>query len=152
MKVSVYLQKESCIVDLKALTKEEAIIEIVNHLARAGKVLDKHRLINDIMAREKLGSTGIGHKVAIPHSPTEGVDGFVIGFGRSAEGINFGSIDGDKVNLIFLMGTNPAELNLYLKLLAKLSKLLNEESFRNELMAAKSADEVMDIFRRHETG
>jgi fructose-specific phosphotransferase system IIA component len=138
-------------VDLKASTKEEAIIEIVNQLARAGKVVDKHRFINDILAREKLGSTGIGHKVAIPHSPTEGVEGFVMGFGRSVEGIDFGSSDGDKVNLVFLMGTNPAELNLYLKFLAKLSRFLNEESFRNELIAAKTADEIIQIFTKHET-
>jgi fructose-specific phosphotransferase system IIA component len=151
MKISVCLEKESCIVDLKASTKEEAIIEIVNQLARAGKVVDKHRFINDILAREKLGSTGIGHKVAIPHSPTEGVEGFVMGFGRSVEGIDFGSSDGDKVNLVFLMGTNPAELNLYLKFLAKLSRFLNEESFRNELIAAKTADEIIQIFTKHET-
>lgn len=150
MKISAFLQKESCVLDLQSSTKEEAIIEIINQLVRAGKVLDKHRLVNDIMVREKLGSTGIGHKIAIPHSPTEGVEGFVIGFGRCAAGIDFNSIDADKVNLIFLMATNPAELNIYLKLLAKLSKLLNEESFRDELIAARSTDEIINIFQKYE--
>ena len=150
MKISDYLQKECCIVDLNSTAKQEAIVEIIAQLSARGRVLDKERLIQDVLKREQLGTTGIGHKVAIPHAPSEGVEGFVIGFGRSTQGIDFNSIDGDKVNLIFLMGTNPKELNLYLKLLAKLSKLLNEENFRRELTAAVTADEVVDIFKRYE--
>ncbi|MDD5155179.1 MAG: PTS sugar transporter subunit IIA [Candidatus Omnitrophica bacterium] len=150
MKISDYLQKENCITDLKASTKQEAIIEIADKLYSCGKVIDKERFIHDVLRREELGSTGIGHKVAIPHSPTEGVGGFVIGFGRSIGGIDFDSIDADKVNLIFLMGTNPGELGLYLRLLAKLSKLLNDENFRRELIAAENADEAVSIFKRYE--
>jgi fructose-specific phosphotransferase system IIA component len=150
MRISDYLQKECCIVDLKSTTKQGVIAEIVDQLCSQDKVLDRQLLIRDILKREELGSTGIGHKVAIPHSPTEGVEGFAIGFGKSRSGIDFNSIDGDKVNLVFLMGTNPKELNLYLRLLAKLSKLLNEENFRTELMLAASGDEVVDIFKRYE--
>ncbi len=150
MKISDYLQKECCVINLESSTKEDAIVEIVNHLSALGKLLDKGRVINDILKREELGSTGIGHRVAIPHSPSDGVEGFVIGFGRSVAGIDFNSIDGDKVNLIFLMATNPKELNLYLKLLAKLSKLLNDDNFRRELTLAVSAEEVVEIFKRCE--
>jgi fructose-specific phosphotransferase system IIA component len=150
MKISDYLQKENCVLDLKASTKQEAIIEIIDKLSSQGKVIDKGRLINDIMKREQLGSTGIGHKVAIPHSPTEAIEGFLIGFGRSRSGVDFDSIDGDKVSLIFLMGTNPKELNIYLRFLAALSRLLNNENFRKELIMAADADEVIDIFKRCE--
>jgi PTS system nitrogen regulatory IIA component len=136
--------------NLKASTKKDAIVEIVNHLNASGRVLDKQLLIHDILAREELGSTGIGGKVAIPHSPTQGVEGFVMGFARSVSGIDFGSLDGDKVNLIFLMGTNPKELNLYLKTLAKLSKLLYDDSFRTELIAAQSIEDVLEAIRRAE--
>ncbi|MGE5197865.1 MAG: PTS sugar transporter subunit IIA [Deltaproteobacteria bacterium] len=151
MKVSDYLKKEFCITDLKAQAKQEVIVEIVECLPATSGVTDKQRFIADIMKREQLGSTGIGHNVAIPHSPTEGVEGFVVAFGRSAQGIDFDAIDGEKVNLIFLMGTNPNELNLYLKVLAKLSKLLNEESFRHELISAANPDEVVNIFAKYET-
>ncbi len=151
MKVSEYMNKEQCIVSLSARTKEEAIVEIIGKLSASGKVIDRERFIADIMKRESLGSTGIGHHIAIPHAPTEGIESFLIGFGRSAEGIDFNSLDGEAVHLIFLMGTHPSELNMYLKLLAKLSKLLNEEAFRQSLMAAESVDEVMDIITRQES-
>lgn len=150
MKISEYLKKEFCIMDLKSVTRDDAIREIAALLARSGKIRDEARFIADILEREKLGSTGIGNKVAIPHSPTESVDEFVIVFARSRQGIDFHSIDGDAVNLIFLMGTNPQELNLYLKLLAKLSKLLIEGSFRRELLSVATAEEAVATFTRFE--
>lgn len=150
MKISDYLKKEFCIMDLKATTKEQAIREVASCLTVNGKIKDKEKFIQDILEREGLGSTGIGHKVAIPHSRTEVVNGFAIGFGRSKEGIDFKALDGDKVNLIFLMGANPSELNLYLRLLAELSRLLMENSFRRELVSANTEDEVVNIIRRYE--
>ncbi len=152
MKISDYLKKEFCIMGLKSQKKEEAIREIAGCLAVNGKIKDKEQFINDILERESLGSTGIGHKVAIPHSRTEVIDGFAIGFGRSTEGIDFKALDGDKVNLIFLMGANPQELNLYLRLLAELSRLLMENSFRRELLSATTADEIIEIIKKYESG
>jgi len=136
--------------DLKATTKEQAIREVASCLTVNGKIKDKEKFINDILERESLGSTGIGHKVAIPHSRTEVVNGFAIGFGRSKEGIDFKALDGDKVNLIFLMGANPSELNLYLRLLAELSRLLMENSFRRELLSVNTGEEVVDIIKKYE--
>lgn len=152
MKISDYFKKEFCIMDLKATNKEQAIREVANCLTVNGKIKDKEKFIHDILEREGLGSTGIGHKVAIPHSRTDVVNGFAIGFGRSKEGIDFKALDGDKVNLIFLMGANPSELNLYLRLLAELSRLLMENSFRRELMSANTGEEVIDIIKRYEAG
>lgn len=152
MKISDYFKKEFCIMDLKATKKEEAIREIASCLANNGKIKDKESFINEILKREALGSTGIGHKVAIPHARTEVVNGFAIGFGKSIGGIDFNALDGEKVNLIFVMGANPQELNLYLRLLAELSKLLMENSFRRELFAAKSAEEVIELIKKFETG
>ncbi len=151
MKISDYLKAECCIMDVKATSKEESIREIVSVLGKTAKVANTGKFVADLLERERLGSTGIGNNVAIPHSPTESIEGFVIAFGRSRAGIDFHSLDGENVNLIFLMGTNPQELNLYLKLLAKLSKLLIESSFRRELLSAAHADQVIEIFRRYET-
>ena len=151
MKLSDYLHKEDCILAMKSASKQDAIAEIVDHLVRQGKVADHRKFMEAIMARERLGSTGIGHQVAIPHSPIEGAQDFVIGFGRSGDGIEFGAIDGDKVKLVFLLGTNPNNLTMYLKLLAKLAKLLNDASFRKELVAAPTAEAVIEIVKRWET-
>lgn len=149
MNISDYLIKDACLLDLKADSKEGAISEIIALLTKVGKVKDEKQFYNDIMAREKLGSTGIGHKIAIPHAPSIAVNGFVMGFARSKKGVEFAAMDGDKVNLIFMMGTNPEELNLYLKFLAQLSRVLREDSFRNELIvSAKTADDVITIFKR----
>jgi fructose-specific phosphotransferase system IIA component len=150
MKISDYLKKEYCLMDLKAQTKEEAIREVASSLSVSGKVRNSEEFISEILKRESLGSTGIGHKVAIPHSRTNAVDGFIIGFGRSLREIDFKAIDGDTVNLIFIIGANPQELNLYLRLLAELSKLLMENSFRRELLSAASSQEVVDIFKKFE--
>jgi PTS system fructose-specific IIC component len=150
MKISEHLRKEFCVMDLQALDKEGAIAEIASVIAANGHVSDKAQFVKCILEREALGSTGIGHKVAIPHARTESVNGFVIGFGRCRQGIDFKALDGDTVNLVFLMGANPSELNLYLRLLAELSKLLMEESFRRELISSSNADEVIEIFRRYE--
>lgn len=150
MKISDYLSEEFCIMDLKTVEKEAAIREVAAVLVASSRVSDGEQFIQCILEREELGSTGIGHGVAIPHSRTEAVEGFVISFGRSQNGIEFNALDGEKVNLVFLMGANPQELNLYLRLLAELSKLLMEESFRRDLLEATTPKEVIEIFKKFE--
>jgi fructose PTS system EIIBC or EIIC component len=150
MKISEYLKKEYCVMELNAVDKEGVIREIAGLIGTCGMVNDGEGFIQSILERESLGSTGIGHKVSIPHSRTDTVKSFVIGFGRSNAGIDFKAIDGDKVNLVFLMGANPGELNLYLRLLAELSKLLMEDSFRRELMVAATPEEVIKAIKKFE--
>ncbi|MBU2102790.1 MAG: PTS sugar transporter subunit IIA [Candidatus Omnitrophota bacterium] len=150
MRISNYLKKEFCIMELKGTTKHDAIKEIAELLKTSGQVKDAGRFVADILERESLGSTGIGNKIAIPHSRTDAVDGFIIGFGRAPGGIEFKALDGDTVNLIFLMGSNPGELNLYLRLLAELSRFLMENTFRKALVAATTPEEIIDIFKRFE--
>jgi fructose-specific phosphotransferase system IIA component len=150
MRFADFLNKESCIMDLKAATKEAAVSELANALGRQGKVVDEQDFIKHVMEREKLGSTGIGNRVAIPHCPTQSVTGVVVAFGRSKQGIDFQSFDGHEVNNIFLMGTNPQDLNIYLKLLATLSRLLNDRLFRQEFAAAETPEELLVVFKNHE--
>jgi fructose-specific phosphotransferase system IIA component len=150
MKISEYLKKETCTMDLKASKKDDAIREIATQISLTGKVKDIDRFIKDVLERESLGSTGIGHKVAIPHARTDSTEGFVIGFGRSMSGIDFAALDDEPVSCIFLMGANTAELNLYLRLLAELSKLLMQSSFRRALLEAKTSDDVIAAFKRFE--
>ncbi len=150
MRLTDFLRPEFCVMDLKAGNKEAAIKELASVMMASGKLNDKEDFIKHIMERERLGSTGIGNHVAIPHTPTQSVDGLVVAFGRSVNGIDFQSLDGDEVNLIFLLGTNPNELGIYLKFLATLSRLLNNRQFREEFMAADSADAVIEVLKKHE--
>ncbi len=150
MKVSDYLEQDCCVMDLKAQDKEGAIGEIVEVLTSRGKVAKEDKFIKDVLERESLGSTGIGNNVAIPHARTSAVRELVIGFGRSKAGIEFKALDGEPVKLIFLMGADPQDLNLYLRILAELSKLLMNSSFRQELLAASKKGELIDIIKKFE--
>ena len=150
MKISNYLKKEFCVMELTATTKEQAIKEIAEQLFQVGKVSSLDKFISDILEREALGSTGIGHNIAIPHARTKAVKHFVIGFGKSKNGIDFKSIDDQKVNLIFLMGADPGDLNLYLRLLAELSKLLMNHSFRMELMSVQDPGQIVSVIEKFE--
>ncbi|MCK4520050.1 MAG: PTS sugar transporter subunit IIA [Candidatus Omnitrophica bacterium] len=150
MVVSDYLKEKFCLLDLQAVDKEGAIKEIAEVLTATGKITDQNAFIGDVLEREDLGSTGIGNNVAIPHARTKAVKGFIIGFGKSVSGIDFNALDGEKVNLVFLMGADPEELNLYLRILAELSKLLMNNSFREALVSVGSAKEVIEIVKRFE--
>ena len=150
MKISDYLKREFCTMDLNVSTKEEAIRKIAHAMEQAGTLKDADRFVRSVLRRESMGATGIGSGVAIPHARTESVDGFIIGFGRSQEGIDFRSPEGDKANLIFLMGANPRDLNLYLRLLAELARLLMNGAFRKELLNAATCDDVISIFKKFE--
>jgi len=143
MRVSDYLKEKFCLLELKAADKESAVHEIAAVLSAGGKLADKEKFVKDVLEREALGSTGIGNRVAIPHARTNAVRGFVIGFGRSTAGIDFQALDGESVNLVFLMGADPGELNLYLRILAELSKLLMNTAFRQTVMSAKTAKDVI---------
>ncbi len=150
MVVSDYLREKFCLIDLQATDKEDAIKELAEVLNAGGKTIDQEAFIRDVLEREELGSTGIGNNVGIPHARTKAVKGFVIAFGRSTSGIEFKALDGEKVNLIFLMGADPGELNLYLRILAELSKLLMNGAFRETLISANSAAEVIAAVKKFE--
>lgn len=150
MFVSEYLKEKFCIMDLQADNKEGAVKEITQKLVDSGKLIDPKKFISDVLERESLGSTGIGNNVGIPHARTDAVKGFIIGFGKSNAGLEFKSLDGEKVNLIFLMGADPGELNLYLRILAELSKLLMNNNFRQELIAAKTEADIISIVKKFE--
>jgi PTS system fructose-specific IIC component len=136
--------------DLRSATKEEAIRELADVLNGQGRVRDEEDFIKHVLEREMLGSTGIGDHVAIPHCPTQSVQGLAVAFGRSKQGIDFQSSDGQEVNHIFLMGTNPEDLNIYLKLLATLSRLLNDRMFRQDFANAATQEELIAVFKKHE--
>ncbi len=150
MAVSEYLRKEACILKLEAKNKKGVICEIAEKLTLTKKIKDKSSFIEDVLKREKLGSTGIGNNVAIPHARTESVKDVVVGFGKIDQGIDFKALDGEKVNLVFLMGANPKQLNLYLRILAEISKLLMNSGFRQSLLDAEDPERVISTIKHFE--
>ncbi|MBW2045679.1 MAG: PTS sugar transporter subunit IIA [Deltaproteobacteria bacterium] len=151
MKIKDYLKEERISLNIKARTKEESIKELSILLKDTPEISDFDLFLNDVFERESLKTTGIGGEVAIPHARTDAVKSFVIAFGRSTEGVEFDSLDGEPAKLIFLMGTPKGRnLNGYLEILARLTRLLQRESFRKALLQASSPKEIIGEFNKIE--
>lgn len=130
------LQPSCAAVQVAASDKDAALAASVNLLASNGKVTDPGRLLEDIRAREKLSSTGIGEGVAVPHALSDAIPETVLAVLRLAKPIDFGAVDDAPVDLIFLMAGPRGETTLHLKLLSKLARLLHDEDFRKAARAA----------------
>ncbi len=145
MKVLDYLEIDSISVNLKAKNKAEAITELCGILKDQGKVSDSESLVAALIQREKLGSTGIGQGIAIPHAKSETLDKVVAAMGISRKGVDFEALDGETVHIIFLLLAPPDSAGLHLKILARISRLLKDKFFRQSLRDAKSVEDVQKI-------
>jgi nitrogen PTS system EIIA component len=145
MKISELLNQKLIIADLKAGDKRQALEEMVACLAANRQGIHAKELYNVLIEREKLGSTGIGNGIAIPHGKLDGLDSICLVFARSRAGIEFDSLDGKPVYLIFLLVAPFNSAGVHLKALARLSRLLKEKNFRDNLFAAADGAELFAI-------
>ena len=150
MEVKGYIREELINLDLLSERKEDAIRELARLMESTQGVIDFDLFLEDVFERERLGTTGIGDGIAIPHARTDAVDQLVIALGRSARGVEFESLDGKKVTLLFLMGTPKGSVSHYLKILAQLTRLLKEGTFRDKLLEARDKEIVVSLFREIE--
>jgi len=150
VEVKGYIREELINLDLLSEQKDDAIRELVQLMENAEGMVDFERFLEDVFERERLGTTGIGDGIAIPHARTDAVDQLVIAIGRSAHGVEFESLDGKKVKLLFLMGTPRGSVSHYLKILAQLTRLLKEGAFRDKLLEAQDKGTVVSLFREIE--
>jgi len=137
-------------IPLEKTDKEGVIREMVSLLAKSGKVGDPEKVFQAVMKREKIMSTGVGDKVAIPHGKAEGVKEVVAAFGVSHKDIDFQAIDDKPVRLIFLLVAPPDATGPHLKALSRISRLLNREEFRRRLLNAKDSAEVLRLITEEE--
>jgi len=146
MKVTTFLKREFIIEELKATTKEAALAELASLLRQAGSP-DDHRdeMVKVLMARERLGSTGIGDGIAIPHGKISGIADLMIAIGRSSRGVDFNAMDGKPVHLFFLLMAPENSSGQHLKVLARISRLLKDNILRNHLMEARSPEEIFNL-------
>jgi PTS system nitrogen regulatory IIA component len=142
MKILDYLPMEVIEADLKAKTKIEVLKELVLSLVRNSLVKDTDQALEVLLEREKLGSTGVGDGVAIPHAKFNGVKNLVAVFGRSRAGIDFESLDNKPAHLFFLFLAPENSAALHLKVLARISRLLKKPDFRESLMRARDREEI----------
>jgi len=140
MHITEIFRKEYIIEDLKAKNKRGVLAELSEIFTLGPTKVDSKLMVDVLMEREKLGSTGIGDGIAIPHGKLKGLDTLLLSFGRSREGIDFESIDSRPVHLFFLLMAPESSTGQHLKALAKISRMLKDERFRSELMSARSAE------------
>jgi len=128
--------------DLAATTKLDVLREFSGLLYDAGRVSDKEGLTKVLVARETLGSTGIGDGVAIPHGKLGSIKELVLAFGRSKGGVDFDSLDGQPAHLFFLLLAPENAPGDHLKALARVSRLMKNRELRETLMEAGSVGEI----------
>jgi len=146
MKILDLLKKEAIIVDLKATDKMGVIEELITPISRITQT-DQNELVRVIMNRERLGSTGIGSGIGIPHGKLKELPSLVLGFGSSRKGVDFDTIDGKRAYIFFLLLTPEDATGLHLKLLARISRILKNDLFRQQLKDARNVDEVYAVIQ-----
>ncbi len=135
--------KESCVIaDIKGTTKRDVLFELVYVLKKAMLIENVEKAVNVILEREKLGSTGIGDGVAIPHGKTKSIHNILCAFGRSQEGVDFNAVDRKPVHIFFLLLAPEDSASLHLKMLSRISKILRDLSFRKKLMELTDTHEI----------
>lgn len=144
------LSPESVKVPLDAHDKKGAIDELVDLLAASGKVNDPQALKEAVWARETTRTTGIGHALAIPHGKCEGVPDLAMAIGKPAEPIDFASIDNKPVRLVVLLASPLDRTSDHIQALARISRLMTVEEFRNRIYDASSAEEIYDLLQQQE--
>jgi len=149
LKISDFITKESISLNMNAKTKVEALSELVDITSTSNNIVDKEECFDALVCRETLGSTGIGKGVAVPHAKTCSVKKLTIGFGISREGVDFEAIDYNPVKIFFLFASPFDKDDLYLHLLAHISRLIRSEEFRDKLLNAKDENEIIRILEEN---
>jgi len=146
MKILDILDKQMIIPQLASTSKEGVLRELVRAIARVEKQVDENRLMEILLERESLGSTGIGEGVAIPHGKSKDVKRLLASFGRSLAGMDFQAMDGKLTHLFFLLVAPENSAGTHLKALARISRLMKDNVFRKRLMEVSSGEEIYSLF------
>jgi PTS system nitrogen regulatory IIA component len=150
MKVLEFLDQSTICLDLKSTSKKEAILELCQVLSANGKIKDMDAVMIALMEREKLGSTGIGQGVAIPHGKSSSTSNLVGALGISRKGVEFESLDGEPVYVIFMLVAPNDSSGQHLKALARVSRLLKDKFFRQAIKEAKKTEDIEKIIREED--
>ena len=144
------LSPDSTIVDLKGDTKEEIIAELVDSLSASEAISDRDKVLQAVLEREKIMSTGIGDGIAIPHGKSDSVVKLVAALGTQRRGVDFEALDGEPAYVFFLL-VSPANVSgPHIKALARISRLLKNDNFKKKLITASSPEEIISAIRAEE--
>ena len=144
------LSAGSTLIDLKGETKEDIIAELIDTLAVGDAISDRDKVLQAVLEREKIMSTGIGDGIAIPHGKSDAVERLVAALGTQRRGVDFEALDGEPAYVFFLL-VSPANVSgPHIKALARISRLLKNDDFKKKLIAAEASAEIIEIIGTEE--
>jgi len=153
MRLSELLRRETVHLEVKDLDKWKVIERLTDLLVSAGRLdpVKRQAVLDALLARERSMSTGMENGIAIPHCSMDDIEDTLVALGVSREGIDFESIDGRPTHLVLLLVTPKNKTKVHIRTLAEIAKLLNDARFRDSLIAAASADQVLEFVRKRES-
>ena len=146
MKILNFLDPRNILTELKATDKKGVLEELTLPVADITQIEHKE-LVRVLIEREHLGSTGIGNGIGIPHGKLKNLPELILGVGLSRKGVNFDAMDGKPTHIFFLLLTPDKSTDLHLKLLARISKILKKESFKDKILLSSDKDEVIRLIQ-----
>jgi len=150
MKITDILTEQFVRTNLAGTTKDEVLNAMIEIASASDRVTDKEKVRNAILEREKIMSTGVGSGFAIPHGKTDAISDIVGAFAVTAQPIDYKSLDEQPVRIIFLLVGRDNMVGPHIKLLSRISRLMNKEDFRKKLLEAPSPHEVLELFKQEE--
>ena len=150
MKITDILTEQFVRTNLPGATKEEILDAMIELASSSDRVQDKEKVRNAILEREKIMSTGVGSGFAIPHGKTDAVTDIVGSFAVTAQPIDYKSLDEQPVRIVFLLVGKENMVGPHIKLLSRISRLMNKEDFRKKLLDAGSPSEILELFKQEE--
>ena len=145
MKIIDLLDPNCILPNLQASSKGEVLEELAAALVSGHKEVNLQTVVEVLLERERLGSTGIGDNIAIPHGKLPQLSQMLLAFGRSPQGVDFDSMDGKPSHLFFLLLAPVNSSGLHLKALAKISRMLMSQVFRDSLMESNGAEDILRL-------
>lgn len=151
MKISQLLTTSLITLELPSSGKVDVIEKMLSMIQNDPRVLDFTKVKQAVFDREKVMSTGVGKNFAIPHGKTDGVTDQIVAFGRSSVPVDYASLDGEPVYLVFLSIGQESKVSLSIKVLSRISRMMSKDSFRDGLRKAQSKEEILQIFTDEES-
>jgi fructose-specific phosphotransferase system IIA component len=150
MKINEIINIKSIVIDLEVESKADLLAKMVEFASYSGKVNDVNAVLKAVNEREKIMSTGVGKSIALPHAKTHNVSEAVGSLAILKEPLDYDSLDGEPVRIVFLLLGQETNVGYHLRVLSKISRLMNNDSFRFQLLDCRSSKEVLDIFNSME--
>jgi PTS system fructose-specific IIC component len=144
-KICRLLKEKQIELELLGKSKKEIIEELAEVIGRSRKLKDKKAFVKAILEREKLGSTGIGGGIAIPHAKIKGARDFILAFGRKSEGMDFGALDGERTYLFFMLASPLENIGGHLKILSEISRIFKDRFVIERLKKAKDKKYILRV-------